>query len=61
MKDAIYSALKIAQNLIGKTKPMYHPPVVHIPKMGGILPLIPFFGGLSRAFDVDGGMSLSPH
>lgn len=47
MKHAIYSALKIAQNLIGKTKPKYHPPVVHISKMGGILPLIPFFGRLS--------------
>lgn len=54
MKDAIHIALKAANNFKEKIKPNQSR-VVPIPKIGGVLPLIPIFAGLSALGTLSGG------
>lgn len=53
--DAIKLALNAAKQLKKKIKPSGKSRVIPIPKVGGILPLIPIFAGLSALGALSGG------
>lgn len=54
-KDAIKIALKAAKNLTKKRKLIRLPRVIPMPKIGGVLPLIPIFAALSAVGALSGG------
>jgi hypothetical protein len=55
--DSIKIALKAAKNGLKKLKPITIPRVLPVPKVGGVLPLIPILAGLSAIGAIAGGAS----
>lgn len=54
-KSAIKVAIKAARNSLGNTKRAVLPRIIPVPKIGGILPLVPIFAGLSAIGALSGG------
>lgn len=54
-KEAVKLAIAATKNVIGRKKSVKHPRVIKVPKVGGILPLLPIFAGLSALGALSGG------